>query len=339
MVVGLVSRNAAQTGGLTVKREAPEMDYICQAQNRLWGCRYGVKDGKAVNEVYGCKLGDFKNWTCYAGLSTDSWAAQVGSDGAWTGAVNYQGYPTFFKETVLHRISVSGAGAHRVTDTPCRGVQKGSWRSLCVVNEVLYYKGRTEICAYDGSVPVAVSAELGDERYSEAVAGGYGRKYYISMKNSSGAYELLVYDAARGLWHKEDNAQAIMFAAADDDLFYIDAATNRLVAVNGTQGTREGDVEWSVVSGIMGYEYPDHKYLSRFDLRLQMRGEANLYLQYDSSGQWHYAGRLLWKKGTTRSFAMPVIPRRCDHVQLKLSGTGEMRLFSIARILELGSDM
>lgn len=68
-----------------------------------------------MNEVYGCKLGDFKNWTCYAGLSTDSWAAQVGSDGAWTGAVNYQGYPTFFKETVLHRISVSGAGAHRVT--------------------------------------------------------------------------------------------------------------------------------------------------------------------------------------------------------------------------------
>ena len=339
VVVGLVSRNAAQTGGLTVKREAPEMDYICQAQNRLWGCRYGVKDGKAVNEVYGCKLGDFKNWTCYAGLSTDSWAAQVGSDGAWTGAVNYQGYPTFFKENVLHRISVSGAGAHRVTDTPCRGVQKGSWRSLCVVNEVLYYKGRTEICAYDGSVPVAVSAELGDERYSEAVAGGYGRKYYISMKNSSGAYELLVYDAARGLWHKEDNAQALMFAAADDDLFYIDAATNRLVAVNGTQGTREGDVEWSVVSGIMGYEYPDHKYLSRFDLRLQMRGEANLYLQYDSSGQWHYAGRLLWKKGTTRSFAMPVIPRRCDHVQLKLSGKSEMRLFSIARILELGSDM
>ena len=36
---------------------------------------------------------------------------------------------------------------------------------------------------------------------------------------------------------------------------------------------------------------------------------------------------------------MPVIPRRCDHVQLKLSGKGEMRLFSIARILELGSDM
>ena len=74
--------------------------------------------------------------------------------------MNYQGYPTFFKETVLHRISVSGAGAHRVTDTPCRGVQKGSWRSLCVVNEVLYYKGRTEICAYDGSVPVAVILSL-----------------------------------------------------------------------------------------------------------------------------------------------------------------------------------
>ena len=46
VVVGVVDRGATQTGGVSVHRIAPDMDYICQAQNRLWGCRYGVKDGK-----------------------------------------------------------------------------------------------------------------------------------------------------------------------------------------------------------------------------------------------------------------------------------------------------
>jgi hypothetical protein len=35
---------------------------------------------------------------------------------------------------------------------------------------------------------------------------------------------------------------------------------------------------------------------------------------------------------------IPVIPRRCDHCQLRLSGTGRMKLYSLARVLELGGD-
>ena len=71
----------------------------------------GMVDGKAVNELYCCALGDFKNWNRFLGISTDAWAASVGSDGAWTGAANYLGYPTFFKEHVIHRIAISSSGA------------------------------------------------------------------------------------------------------------------------------------------------------------------------------------------------------------------------------------
>ena len=173
-VIGLLDAVVTQTSGtLKIAREVPEMDFVTECGNRLWGCKYGVVNGKTVNELYCCVLGDFKNWGCYMGLSTDSWAASVGSDGAWTGAVNYLGYPTFFKETALHRVAVSTTGAHQITETLCRGVQKGSWRSLCVVNEVLYYKGRTEVCAYDGSVPVDVGAALGGVRYTDAVGGAF----------------------------------------------------------------------------------------------------------------------------------------------------------------------
>ena len=55
-------------------------------------------------------------------------------------------------------------------------------KSLAIVNEVLYYKSRSAICSYDGSLPVEISSALGDESYSNAVAGAFGNKYYISCE-------------------------------------------------------------------------------------------------------------------------------------------------------------
>lgn len=340
VVVGLIDLTYEQTEGtVTVKRAVPDMDYVCEAQNRIWGCKYGMVDGKAVNELYCCKLGDFRNWRVYAGISTDAWAASVGSDGAWTGCANYLGYPTFFKENVIHRVAISAVGAHQVTETVGRGVQSGSFRSLCVVNEVLFYKSRTDVCAYDGSFPTSMGAALGEERYSGAVGGSFNGKYYLSMKDSGGAWHLFCYDAGKGMWHREDNTHAMCFAAMNDDLYYIDADTKKLMCVLGTQGTPETDLEWMAESGVIGYEYPDKKYLSRYNIRLQVEngGELRLYCQYDSDGRWEHAGTV--RRRGTGTFTVPVIPRRCDHMKLRLEGRGVVRVFSIAKILELGSDV
>ena len=340
VVVGLIDLTYEQTEGtVTVKRAVPDMDYVCEAQNRIWGCKYGMVGGKAVNELYCCKLGDFRNWRVYAGISTDAWAASVGSDGAWTGCANYLGYPTFFKENVIHRVAISAVGAHQVTETVGRGVQSGSFRSLCVVNEVLFYKSRTDVCAYDGSFPTSMGAALGEERYSGAVGGSFNGKYYLSMKDSGGAWNLFCYDAGKGMWHREDNTHAMCFAAMNDDLYYIDADTKKLMCVLGTQGTPETDLEWMAESGVIGYEYPDKKYLSRYNIRLQVEngGELRLYCQYDSDGRWEHAGTV--RRRGTGTFTVPVIPRRCDHMKLRLEGKGVVRVFSIAKILELGSDV
>lgn len=340
VVIGLIDLTYEQTSGtVEVKRAVPDMDYVCEAQNRIWGCKYGMVDGKAINELYCCKLGDFKNWRVYSGISTDSWAASVGSDGAWTGCANYLGYPTFFKENTIHRIAISSVGAHQVTETAARGVQNGSFRSLCVVNEMLFYKSRTDICAYDGSFPTSMGAALGEELYSSAVGGSVNGKYYVSMKDSSGGWVLFVYDTQKGLWHKEDATHAMMFTKMDDDLYFIDADTNRLMCVLGSQGTVEAAPDWMAESGTIGYEYPDKKYLSRYNIRLQIEdgGELRMYCMYDSDGKWEHAGTVRRKGHGT--FTVPVIPRRCDHMKLKLEGKGVVRVFSIAKILELGSDV
>jgi hypothetical protein len=339
VVVGLLDQTYTQeSGSITISRTMPDLDFITEAENRLWGCKYGLVNGKTVNEIYCCALGDFKNWNQFLGLSTDSYVASVGTDGQWTGAVTYLGYPIFFKENCLHKVYISSSGAHQIVDTACRGVQNGSHNSLVVVNETLFYKSVTDICAYDGSLPKSASSQFGTERYYEASAGSIGDKYYVSMRDKDNQWHLFVLDTAKGFWHREDNTQALGFARCNGELYYIDADTNDLMAVGGSVGTPENAVEWSATTGIMGYTTIEHKYISRFNLRMRLPigSKADMYIQYDSDGIWHHAGHM---EGTgTKTFMLPVRPRRCDHFQFKIEGTGEIRIYSFARILERGSD-
>ena len=338
VVVGLLENAYTQTSGsVKIERRTPDMDYVCEAQNRLWGCFYGNDGEKNVNEIYCCALGDFKNWRQFRGLSTDSWAAGVGSDGQWTGAVNYRGNPTFFKENRIHQVSVSAVGAHAVQEIVCRGVQKGSAKSLVVVNETLYYKSRADVCAWQGGFPASVSDALGEEKYCDAVGGAFGRRYYLSMRGASG-WSLFVYDIARGLWIREDALHVMQFATVDDELYAIDADGKKLLALRGTVGTLEETVSWEAVTGIMAWEYPDQKYLSRFNLRLKMAegAEARIFLRYDSAGDWVDKGRIVQMGVGT--VMVPIRPRRCDHLQMKISGTGDVQILSVTRELEIGSD-
>lgn len=338
VVVGMLDKACEQTGGVTVKRAVPDMDYVCEAGNRLWGCKYGLVNGETVNELYGSKLGDFKNWNCFLGISTDSWAASVGSDGQFTAAVNYLGHPTFFKENVIHTIIISSSGAHQTQETICSGVQKGSWRSPVVAGEILYYKGLTAVYAYDGSQPVRVSDQFGGVRYRNAVAGSVGGKYYISMQDDSSVWHLFCYDTSKGIWVREDNTEVMMFTSVDDDLYFL-KASGELVSVNGWEGTKEEGIQWEAVSGVQYYRYAGKKYVSRYNFRIKLDPGASvkLYIQYDSSGDWEERGTIYG--GPLGTVTLPVIPRRCDHLQYKLVGNGEFRLFSIARIFEEGSDV
>ena len=186
VVKGILGTITAQESPITIKRTMPNMDFIIESENRLWGCRYGFAvNGEVVNEIYASKLGDFKNWNCFMGISTDSYVASVGSDGQFTGAITHLGYPLFFKENCMHKVYGNYPANYQITTTACRGVQKGSHKSLAIVNEVLYYKARAAICAYDGSLPQEISYAFGDVAYDNAVAASHGNKYYISMRDDT----------------------------------------------------------------------------------------------------------------------------------------------------------
>ena len=321
---------------ITLERRVPDMDYVCQCRNRLWGCRYGFTDEGTVNELYACALGDFRNWNQFMGLSTDSWTAGVGSDGVWTGAVNYLGTPVFFKENCLHRISVSAVGAHQVDETVCRGVEKGSGKSLAVVNETLFYKSPRDICAYQGGFPESVSAALGAKRYHAAAAGTVGQCYYISMLDENDMPSLFVYDMVHGLWSREDGLRAEYLAKADDRLFCL--SDNKLISLTGGSGTEEEELMWSAETGPLCLDLKKEKYIRSISLRMAAEdsGECCVFVQYDSSGCWEPAGRIHGGRLPSVCSELPLRPRRCDHISIKLEGKGEMRLISLSLELTEG---
>ena len=337
-ILDAVTTQLHSDGAITVERRMPEMDFVIESENRLWGCRYGVAaNGEVVNELYACKLGDFKNWNCFMGLSTDSYVASLGTDGQFTGAITHLGYPLFWKEGYVHKVYGNYPANFQIQTTACRGVQKGCDRSLAIVNEVLYYKARHAVCAYDGSLPAEISSVLGDEHYSQAVAGAHGNKYYISMLDASGQYNLFVCDTGKGMWHKEDNLKVEAFCSCREELYAISGCKIITMLGSGTQDTDK--VEWMVQTGIIGTDMPDMKYISKLLVRMSMEiGARVMFLaQYDSTGGWEPLGTV---SGTNlRTFQIPIRPRRCDHMRLRIEGTGRVQIYSITKTIEQGSDV
>lgn len=343
VVVGLLDEVTTQTvsqGTVKVERRMPNLDYLIESGNRLWGCRYGeAVNGKFVNEIYACKLGDFRNWNCFMNISTDSYAASCGTDGAFTGAITFLGYPMFFKESCVHKVYGNYPANFQIQDTACRGVQSGCHGSLAIVNETLFYKARSGICAFDGSLPVEVSYALGNEVYSSAVGGTHNSKYYVSMKDTQEQWHLFVYDIAKKMWHKEDDLHAAAFCSYKGEMYCIDDDAKNIITMFGSGETDAEKVQWMVETGEMGIATPDMKYISSLNVRLSMEigAKVEFYARYDMSDEWIHVCTVF---GTNlRSFFIPIRPRRCDYMKLRIVGEGVGKIYSITKTVERGSNI
>ena len=314
-----------------LERRVPDLDYLTECDNRLWGC------SKAENAIYGCKLGDPTNWFSYRGIAADSYAVTVGSDGPFTGAATCMGYALFFKENTLHKLYGSKPSDFQLSSLRCRGVARNAARSLCVLNETLYYLSPDGVMAWDGSIPAKVSAALDAGRLAnvkQAVGGALDGRYYLHVSREN-EVRLLVYDTERGLWHEEDVCSFEM-ASTGGQLYLWDgralwaADPSREAAGQRSEGTEQG-VEFALTTGDLGLDSPEERYLSRLTLRLDAacRSRVTVEVSYDG-GPWENAAALT-VEGPRRNCDLHLVPRRCASLRLRLWGYGQITLRSLAK--------
>ena len=337
---------------ISVERNFPRMDYVVECDNRLWGCRYGLEAGEMLNEIYACALGDFKNWNRFLGLSTDSYVASRGCDGPWTGAVTYLGNPTFFKENHIEVVYPSNTGAHQIQTLHVNGtgVAEMSSKSVVIVDNVVYYHGIFGFYAYTGGAPRKISEALGDNYFSNAVAGELNGVYYVCA-NYGDDRHLFTYDTNKGIWMHEDEIDIRNFCRSYNDLYFstycgLDPESSswsyvqgKFYAVRGTVGTKS-PVEWSAITHDFAIDYykpsrgAPSKYTDTNAQKVAVRAHVtagrvlDIYISYDSSYEWKKVGSIVGD-GVSRYTDFPIVPARCDHFRLKFKCNGDGCIWNV----------
>lgn len=328
---------------VTIKREMPELDFFCENENRLWGCK--------GDTLYASKLGDPFNWNVFDGLNTDSYAVDVGSAGDFTACYCFMGYPCFFKEEHIYKVYGDKPSNFQVMGSASLGVERGSEGSLAIAGETLFYLSRAGVAVYSGGMARSVASAFGTQRYRSAVGGSDGTKYYVSMQETDGSWSLFVFDTRTSLWHREDEKEIVGFGW-DGELYFLDSdgklwlSGNARSAPEGAES--EGNVAWEAEFADF-YEYTTYsststpiqekKAVNKLLLRMELdeAASAEVEIQYDSSGTWERVSA--FTAAAKRSFYLPVIPRRCDHYRLKLKGTGGCRVYALEREYCAGSEL
>jgi hypothetical protein len=69
---------------------------------------------------------------------------------------------------------------------------------------------------------------------------------------------------------------------------------------------------------------------------MEVGAELTVYAQYDTEPEWVALGSI---RGTgLQSFSLPLRLRRCDHLRLRLEGEGDVKLYSITKTIQEGSE-
>lgn len=323
-----------ESGDMRIARRMPQLERMLEHENRLWGY--------VGDTIYACKQGDIFNWYAYDLLADDAWSVDTGSPGGFTGCVDYAGYPVFFKEDRIFKVYGSMPSDFEVLGSSTLGLMEGSAGSLAVAGETLIYLNRSGIMAYTGGVPQPIGDAFGVERFHDAAAGSDGLKYYVSMRGTDG-WGLYVYDTQKGLWHREDDLRVTHFARCEGGLYMLDEAGRIWIAdcAELPQGASwEETVQWQAEFADFTEEEPNHKGFSKLQLRLELDEGAScqVWIQFDSDGLWRKVRQALGE-GAKRSYVLPVVPRRADHYRLRITGTGDCRIYSLTREYYVGSEV
>ena len=337
------------TESITVKRAAPDLDGVFTHEQRLWGWKGSI--------IYASKWNDPLNWDVFDGLESDSWTYNMDGTGDIIGAIVYQGYPTFFKQDKVVRIYGDRPSQYRTMDVSAMGIHPGCGKSLAIAGDTLYYVSRNGLAAYTGGYSKDIHTEFGELRFTKAVAGSDGRRYFLSAYDAKEGWALYVYDTVFGTWFREDISQISYFACDRGNLYWLKGSTYKYIELDGhapnppPYAAREeaitSEVEFNSFTGNYwtagrGYGNPSRKGTSKIQLRVTL--EAGSYLAvsmlFEGGGETdEIPVKRLDAGDGMHSYYLPIIPRRSDNYKIILRGYGDWTLNSLVREEYSGSDI
>lgn len=346
-----------EVGSVTIERKVPDMRFLCVNGNRLWGCK--------GDTIYASALGNPMNFNVFDGLSTDSWTAETGTVGDFTGCATFQGYPVFFKENAVFRVYGDTPQNFSLRKQNISGVATGCDLSLAEIRGRLYYRSTTGILSWDGGdYPSVISAPLGIDfqeiilidpdggerlKWNGGRAGSDGDRYYLDIEErprlGEQIYHLYTYDTRFGVWHELTTPGLSMGEYAGNGskvyrvtLFAVESEHYYRYVVYRLPGRLQdiGYRPWTATFADSTRAYKTvltgsegKKGILRLLIRCKVTGSMTVWIAYDG-GDFEEVKTIGGDDEPKDTYVVPLILRRCDRWQLRLTGTQTAVIYSIA---------
>lgn len=266
--------------GLVISKYIPDIAYSCEFNGRIFALD---PYGKAI---YASKLSDPTNFSSLDILVTSSWKYDVSSPGEWVGIAVCGNYLYCFKKNIIYVIFGDNPQNFSLGKKITPGCIDG--RSICTLNNHLYYLASDGFYVYSSSVPAHFDKKLGTRKYKSAVSCAYGSKVYISATDEDDVRELIIYDTEKDVFIIEDDLAIVDFCEYRGKLY---AATEHDV-YKFADG--EEDIEYSITSKLFtdATSYLRSVVSLNFILEFEPGSDASIYISYDGL-PWKMCGYLL----------------------------------------------
>ena len=310
-------------GAYPAAGSCPDIDFITSHMNRL----FGVKG----NNIYATALGEYSDWTTFAGDNLDAYAVDRVEPGSFTGIVDFQQHVNLWKPGYMFE----NYGAYPAQYQQQKICEIGciDGRTIDEANNRLYFLGNMGgMYEYSGGLPRFISTTLNDE-FVAGIGVSDGRRYYLSAQNKAGKWGLFVYDTWREVWMPEDDLQVIDFTKIGNTVYALDVDGNIIKFNSGSEAVISELYTKKFDDSIMG-----RKQISGFKLQVDLDPGSmiNIYLSVD--------GQTFKLIESNMDHKYNILSAKCKierglRYQFKIAIKGKYKLYGFRREFVVGGDI
>lgn len=297
------------------------------------------------NVIRWSKYEDIDVFTTFTGDNTDPGFQPINSNTGEDieGIYTYRDRVLIFKKHSFHAL-YGERGYDFVINDVSSHIGCIAWRTICEVNNILYFLSSDGIFAYGGgSIPNSPISDpvrqylngINWSQLHQCVAGTDGRRLYLTLVTGGNTAPnvTLMYDPDKGPtngWFVQDYNATAFFN--DDENWYTAAGSKVFKMDDGSTDAGEAIPYEVVTKPIVRGNWHKKKRLNKLKMVVDVPTDAtmNVYYSISTNGDdWELLKQLAPTSDVVNA-PIVLVGKRSEWFRLKVSGTGRVKIYAIA---------
>lgn len=325
------------------RRTVPDLERVCVSGDRVYGI--------AGQDVYISAAGSALDFYSHgSGEGSDPVILHTDTDGDFTACAPWQGYVVFFKSDRICKLIGTRSDSFALHDMGAVGIPARLANTMCEVEGSLYYCADSGVYRYRGQQPERV-APAGAAAVTDGWGGTDGYGYYLAVEQGASGWRQYLFLPAEGKWYAEDSVCPTGMVRCDgylclqdaEGFIWLTSSDGRDTGCSHDERSLRGAVQSSVTLAPDYGLQPDGCRMTGVFIRATAEEGATLEVLadyahgqagQDADGSASVSLGSFRGAMTDRLLRIPVVPRLCDGVALRLSMKGAWVIHAVIREYE-----